>query len=123
MAINYKTHVEGDILHVTTSGFGESLEDVIAYGEAVIAEAKKHGCTRLLMDERNLDYRIDTVDIYRLANYYTNTYHSAGKIAFVTSEENIEDAKFWETAVRNRGLLCRIFTLKEEAEAWLDLPG
>ncbi len=123
MAINYETHVEGDTLHVTTSGFGESLEEVKAYGEAVVAEAKKRGCTQLLLDESNLDYRINTVDIYRLANYYTNTYHSAAKVAIVTGEDNLEDAKFWETAVRNRGLLCRIFTLKEEAEAWLDLPA
>ena len=120
MAINYKTHVEGNILHVTTSGFDESLEEVIAYGEAIMAEATKHGCTRILVDERQLEYRLSTVDTYELANYYAKTFRGIAKVALVTSSENLEDAKFWETAVRNRGLFYRIFTSKEEAEVWLD---
>ncbi len=120
MTIQYETHVEGDILHVTTSGFDESLEDVIAYGEAVVAEAKKYSCTRILIDESDLVYRLSTVDTYELADYYAKTFRGTGKVALVTSSENLEDAKFWETAVRNRGLFYRIFTSKEEAEAWLD---
>lgn len=121
MAINYETHVEGDILHVTTSGFDESLEDVIAYGEAVMAETTKHGCTRILVDESDLDYRLDTVDTYNLARYYAKTFHVAAKVALVASKENLEDAKFWETTIRNRGGLCNVFTSKDKAKAWLGL--
>ena len=121
VTIQYETCVEGDVLHVTTSGFNESMEEVRAYGEAIIAAAKQHGCMRLLIDERNLDYRIDTVDIYDLASYYAQTYHGPAKVALVANKEGLEDARFWETAVRNRGLLCRIFTSKEEAQAWLGL--
>jgi hypothetical protein len=123
MAIEYEMHVEGDILYVTTSGFDETLEEVMDYGTAVQRAAREKDCPYILVDETDLQYRLSTIDTYDLAKYYAYTFRDATKVALVTNEENMEDAKFWETAVVNRGLSYRVFSSKEEARAWLKVDA
>lgn len=119
MTISYDIQVEGDLLYVTASGSDESLEEVQAYGAAVVEACREHSCRRVLADERALDYRLSTIDTYDLAKYYSKYVPHVIRAAVVCSPGDLEDGSFWEVAVQNRGLLFRVFTDFEQARAWL----
>jgi hypothetical protein len=121
MGIEYEIEMEDDALYVTASGFDESLEEVTAYGQAVIDACKKHQCRKVLSDERDLEYRLNTVDTYELATYYAERVPDIIKVAVVCAPESYENGEFWETVVRNRALTFRVFTDMDEARTWLEL--
>jgi hypothetical protein len=123
MSITYKVRAEGDVLYVTASGFDKSLEEVTAYGQAVIAACRKHQCHKVLCDERALEYRLNTVDTYELAKYYAKYVPTLVKAAVICRPENYESGQFWETVARNRALTFRVFTKMNEARAWLELEA
>ncbi len=121
MAIDYHLSVEGTTVRAVTSGYDEELEEIQAYGQAVIDCCKAHACNKILADERDLVYRISTLDIYQLAKYYAEVLPKVIRAAIVCHPKYIADGAFWETAVVNRGLMVRVFTSLSEAEAWLGL--
>lgn len=120
MAIEFEITVEEDILHVMTSGYDESIEEVMSYGTTVMNAAMDNNCTQVLADEVDLQYRLSTIDTFKLAEYYATTFRKIMKVAVITSQENMKDAKFWETAVRNRGLNYCVFSSEAEARDWLE---
>jgi len=117
--IQYTFEKRGDMLVVETNGFDESLEEVIAYNDAVKAEAAKLECDKILADERGLEYRLSVIDTYELGDYLSRTAAMFAKIAIVTNEGNREAAQFWENVASNRGIVVRVFYAFEEAEEWL----
>jgi hypothetical protein len=121
MAIRYCIHTDGDLLRVVASGKDDSLEDVNNYGSAVVAAALSSGCRRILCDERELQYSIDTVDIYESAEFMAQQARGVVRAAIVTPAGHEDDAEFWETVAVNRGLKVRMFRRLEDAERWLGL--
>ena len=119
MAITYTFRVNDDLLIVEASGFDEGLSDVMAYGDAVIEAANASSVTRVLCDERNLEYRLDTVDTYKSAEYIAEHAPRIARIAIVTALEQSEEIDFWETVMVNRGMTIRVFTNLEDARTWL----
>ena len=119
MSIQFTTTIKDDLLIVRTKGRDESPEEVEKYGASVIEICKKKGCNKILIDERELKYNISTVDIYYLAKYYAEIVPSLVKAALVYNPAFKDDAKFWEDAITNRGLIVRIFTDIEQARQWL----
>lgn len=117
--IHYKLRQENDLLIVETSGYDESLEEALLYGQAVIEECNKSGVSRLLCIEAQLEYRLGTFDTFELARVASEHAKNMGRAAIVCNEKNIADAKFWETVAVNRGLIVRIFKDVESARAWL----
>ena len=119
MAISYKIEVEGDLLRVTASGFDESLEQTQQYGLAVIEAAVKHGCRRVLSDERDLEYRLNTINTYQLAQFMVENAPQIACAAVVCHPDFEVDAHFFENVVVNRGLMLRMFTDLTTAEMWV----
>lgn len=121
MAIEYEIQVQGDLLYVVASGFDENLEEVQAYGQAVIDACLEHQCRRILTDERRLRYELSTLETYELVKYYEKHTSMVVRVAIVCHPEYFEDAYFWETASQNRGLFFRAFSEMEKAREWLGL--
>ncbi len=121
MSIRYSMQVDGELLRVVASGKDDDLEDVNNYGAAVFAAVQSSGCRRVLCDERELQYSIETVDIYESAEFMAQQARGVAQVAIVTPAGHEEDAEFWETVAVNRGLKVRMFRRMEDAERWLGL--
>lgn len=119
MSIQFKIEVEGPLIRATASGTDDSLEEVEAYGTAVVESCRKNQCKYILCDERRLHYNLSTSETFDLGEYYTSYAPSVVRVAIVCSRENLEEASFFETVAVNRGLQIRVFTDMEEAENWL----
>ncbi|RMG60560.1 MAG: hypothetical protein D6722_20775 [Bacteroidetes bacterium] len=121
MAISYTFQRVKDLLRVKACGADDSLEDTLSYGRAIIQEAIKHNCQRVLCDERELVYRLGVVDTYKLGVTLAEVAPSIARVAIVCAPQDPQ-AGFFETVVRNRGLELRMFEQMEEAKAWLTEP-
>ena len=119
MSITYSFRAEGDTLYVDTSGFDDSLDEVLAYGAAVIEQALLHRTTRVLCDERQLVYRLTTLDTFAAAEYIAKEAPHIARIALVCAPQFFADAAFWENVAVNRGLSVCAFKDLERAKAWL----
>jgi hypothetical protein len=122
MAIEYSMEVSGDTLIVKVWGFDEGFEEAAAYNKAVESAAASAGCSRILCDERELEYRLNVTDTYRLGEYASEIARRFDKIAIVTVEGDEEIMRFWEDVTFNRGINVRVFFSEKEAVAWLSAP-
>ncbi len=120
MTIKYQSEFREKLLIVTASGRDDTLEQVIEYGCSVIALAVESGATRLLCDERGLEYTLDTVDTYKLAKTMAERAPKIIRVAIVCRPEFLVEGKFWETVAANRALLVRVDTDFDRALRWLD---
>jgi hypothetical protein len=121
MAISFEHEIQDDLLVVNASGFDESLRDPMDYGMAVLTIALEHGCRGILCDERHLEYRLGTLDLFDLAGAAAQHVPRTLLVALVPDASGIEDAKFYETVAVNRGVQVRAFIDIDEARRWLDL--
>ncbi|MFW5798361.1 MAG: hypothetical protein ACOCXX_01775 [Planctomycetota bacterium] len=93
----------------------------VVVGAAVIEACRHHNCSLVLVDERELTYRLSTGETCELGQYYASYCPPAVlRVALVVSRSNLEDAEFFETVTFNRGLQFTIFTSMDEALAWLE---
>lgn len=119
MAIQYDAKMQNDVLIVTTSGFDESLEEVQQYGMDVIEVAMRHRATRVLCDERDLEYRLDTIMTFESAKFIAEKAPKVGRVAIVCAPECLPSGQFWETVAVNRGLKVTVTADFERALAWV----
>lgn len=119
MSISYEYTVSGPLLHFVASGADDDVNDVLAYGAAVIEAALTHGTTRILCDERELEYRLGTMDTHRAATTVAEHAPHVALIALVCAPPFARDAAFFETVAVNRGLSVRAFTDIDAASRWL----
>ena len=119
MAITYNLKQEGKVLFVSASGMDDTVEEVKQYAHTVASTAEELKCTGILCDERNLKYRLGTLDTFDLARFVAKIAPSMAKIAIVCSPEDQGDAAFFETVAVNRGLEVKSFVDYERARAWL----
>jgi hypothetical protein len=120
MAIQFKTKTEGTLLLIETWGDDESLEEVQQYGLAIIQACLETRVTRVLCDERQLEYRLATVDTFKSAEFLATNAPRLVKMAVVCAEKYFADLKFWETVANNRGLEVRAFQDLEAARHWVE---
>lgn len=111
------------MLRVCAAGFDETLDQVRAYGMAIIEAALAHGAVRVLCDERSLEYRLGVIDTYRAAKTVAASAPSVVRVAIVCHPACVEDAGFFENVAVNRGLTLRTFTDLAAATAWLTDDG
>ena len=123
MAIDFRTWAEGETLVAHASGFDESLAEVQAYALAIIEAAVRGRFTRVLCDERDLEYRLRTVDTFKAAEFISEHAPRVAKIALVCNPKGLGDASFWETVAVNRGVTVRVFRERSLANLWLDEPA
>ena len=119
MAIDYTMTVQDKILTVHAWGFDESLEQVKQYGIALIEACVVNGVTHVLCDERDLEYRLSTIDTYEEAEFISAHAPHVARVAIIPNEKYVQDAQFWETVAVNRGLLVRMFQDPGAARVWL----
>lgn len=119
MSIRYVLKPEGDLLTVTTSGADESLEEVQQYGMAILRACQEGNYLRVLCDETELEYRLNTMDTFESAAFLASQAPKLAKAAIVYNSKYVEDARFWETVAVNRGLTVRVFKDVESARSWL----
>lgn len=119
MGIHYSAKVDGDVLVVTATGFDESADEVRQYGLWVIGEGKRTGVARILCDERELEYRLSTLDTYATAAFIAAEAPRLARVAIVCSPRSMDDARFFENVAVNRGLTVRAFEDIAEARAWV----
>lgn len=119
MPISFDHKLEGELLKITTQGSDDSLEDVYRYGMAILGLAIEHQCKLVLCDERNLAYKLSTMDTYELAEIASREAKFVQKIAVICNEKYLQNARFYETVAQNRGLTIRVTSEEEDALNWL----
>lgn len=119
MAITFQACIEDDLLIITASGRDEHVQEVIDYGISVIDLAVKKSVKRVLCDERNLEYALNTFDTFRVAEAIAARAPRLVRVAIVCGAAFLQDGKFWETVSVNRGLLVRVDTDIVQATEWL----
>jgi hypothetical protein len=120
MAIDYTVTQDGDTLLVHAKGFDGSLEEVQAYGMAIIKACLAHGVTHVLCNESELEYRLNTLDTYEVAEFIAQQVPALTKAAIVCHPRFIAAVSFWEDVAVNRGLRVRAFTDVVAARDWLN---
>lgn len=123
MSIHYTTKTEGDLLEVVASGCDDSLSEVNAYGGAIVAAAVQAHARRVLCNELDLTYKLNTIDLYDSAKFIAATAPHVARIAIVCRPDFAEDIQFWENTVVNQGLSMKGFHDLDKARAWLDRTG
>ncbi len=119
MAIGFESEVHDGILFVKAEGTDESTEQVLDYGRSVIRAAAKSGCTRVLCDEREVAYSLGTGGTIEAAERLVEHVPRVCRVAIVCSRDCLEEGRLWETVAGNRGLIVRVDTDPERAEAWI----
>ena len=119
MTITYNFEIDDDLLIVRTSGSDQNLDEVKAYGMAVIEAARTHECSQILCDERGLKHRLGPLDTYQYARYIATEAPDLGRVAIVPQPDGVRDASFWENVMINRGIMVRVFQSVDEARMWL----
>ena len=121
MAIKYQIEKQEEWLKVVASGEDDSLEEVLAYGGAIIQAAIEYSSKKILCDERGLRYAISLTDTYKLAEEASRFAKNVVRIAIVCNAHYLDEGRFFETVASNRGLIIRVTSNYDEATAWLDL--
>lgn len=113
---------KGNYLLVTVSGEVNAYDDVLAYIDALVAQLRRTNITRLLLDEREVSFNIDVLDIVLVTDQFmavpgitTRGY----RVACVCSHDNVEVIRAFETSFQNRSLNYRMFSQIHAAEKWL----
>jgi hypothetical protein len=123
MAISYFFETKENFLRVKSIGFDEDLNEVNAYGLAVVSVAISYDSTRILCDETELEYTLGTVDTFESAKVISHAAPKIARIAIACKPCHFQDAAFWETVAVNRGLTVRVFRTLAEAEDWVMRDG
>lgn len=119
MSISYEMNLETEFLRVTAKGCDENLQEVMAYGAAILNKCYETKCTKVLCDERELQYRLNTGENFDLAAHLADAVPMVGKVAIVHAPQFAKAMKFFETVGVNRGLQIKAFVDISKAENWL----
>ena len=97
------------------------VEDSLRKIQAVVQRGLEVGVRRFLMDERNLDFRLEAHDMAQLANHLerNNFQNNGNRVACLYNPKCLKNCKLRETMYQNRSVNYRIFEDEESALAWL----
>ncbi len=123
MSINFNSKIEDEILIITAAGKDDTVDQVVAYGQSIIQLGIESGTSKVLCDERNLEYAIGTFDIFEAATIIAEQAPRVARIAIVCRPQFLDDGNFWETVAVNRGLHVRMYTDINLAKSWLNEGG
>ncbi len=119
--MKYSCRIEekDDYLHVISEG-EETLRNVMATWKKIARVCNEQGYRKVLSEAR-MRGKVKLIDIYAFGTLFKETGVPLGlKIAVVCPEERVNDCRFAETVIYNRGLAkARVFTDLDEARAWI----
>lgn len=108
-----------DYLYALATAEADSLELSLAYWREIADEVKEKGYKKVLVEERIQRIMDSVFDMYALINGLTNLFRNI-RVAFVDPKlTQHEIILFGELVATNRGILCKVFSRREEAEKWL----
>ena len=128
MGLLYKIEPQPGYLLMTCEGYFEpSLID--QFTNQIIEACKKHRPSNFLIDNRQVEGEMSTMDRYNLSMVSAKKYLDeklTGRIpscrfAFVGNHPLVDPKRFGETVAVNRGLNVKVFTDIKEALAWLEV--
>ena len=122
MGIDYTFEHKDDLLIVRTTGKDVTFKEVKEYGMAILGTGLSTGSHKVLLDETDLQFSLETYDNFKSASYVSESIPHNVKIAIVCRPENYEMDIFRETVAVNRGLTVKVFTMRKNAEDWLLNP-
>jgi hypothetical protein len=108
-------------LKIIVSGAMESFDDLAGFAELLRRLSDEYGLHRALLDQRRLHMRLDTLDVYRLAESEVSAEAAVRgvRIACLPNSEDSGFARNMETIMHNRSISYRVFADEDEAVAWL----
>lgn len=123
-ALVWQTGVEpkGRFIVAHTSGVMQ-VEDLLRLVESLIAEARRHGLVKVLMDCRRMELGMSKSDIYACTSLCERKdVRRDMRTAVVVSPgtTRMDYYQFYETVAANNGWAVRLFTDLEVASAWLN---
>jgi len=119
MPISFTIKDKGSHIEVTSKGKFEGFEDVKKYSKAVSRASCQINNKNILCDERMINYELSVIETVKLADYISENYDRFTKVALVHKIEKLNEASFFETVSRNRGIHIKVTTNKKDAEKWL----
>jgi hypothetical protein len=118
--MGYEMSVEfhDEYIHVTLTG-QDTLPDVKEYWTKIAEVLHSNPQRKLLMDE-HLDGVVPDSDIHEWSEFMRTLGIPPGtKIAFSHFKERVDEYRFAETLLINRGFVTKIFDCLGEAKLWL----
>ena len=107
-------------LLVTLSGVAETVDEMRAFSEAMVARVQEANCKRVLLDERVTIKKLDFHDCMIHAERWVSEKPRIGlRIAAVYSPPDAREFHWVETIFQNRSIVYKIFDAMDEAERWL----
>lgn len=120
MSIEYSTRNKKNYFLVKCSGESSELDVISNYAREVSALCKEQGYKRMLVDEREREYKLSEVlDLYKLANFFVTLDIFDIRIAIVCQPQYLDHVRFFETTVNNRGMKIKYFVDPDSAKRWL----
>jgi hypothetical protein len=85
--------------------------------------ARSSGWQRILCDCKATRFTESVIGIYEAPDRLQMEKVPRGLRIAVIYEKDEQKHRFWETVVRNRGFMARVFRNPEDAAKWLNDPG
>lgn len=121
MSIQYAVEGKGAYLYFAGNGIEEGLEENMKIHAMILETCKRLSHSRVLIDDRQVEYTSSILSLYDLAGHYktTGAFSELDKVAVVANVQYHKDNVFYENVTRNRGINLRVFYDFDEAVAWL----
>jgi len=96
------------------------LESMKQQLEKMLKSCIQHHCSKILVNATQLDGLLSVLDRYQLGAFLDKMWDRDVRIAMVVPAEELIEHKFFETVVRNRGVLIETFGNTKDAQKWLE---
>ena len=114
------THLEIQNGYLFVAGIGEfDYRLAMEQFARVVAQAKTHACTRVLVDFTKIEGDISILTLYQVASQISNAAAEITALALIDRPERILPDRFWEKTAQNRGFNARVFGSMDEGRRWI----
>ena len=113
---------EPGYLFIKGVGYIRTLEEQQQWSDAVYREVIANNASRVLMDDRLLQFDSTVGDQCNIVQYYIDRYDSmirSVKAAFLLDASQGEVNRIWELYLHQRGFPWKVFTEFDDATAFL----
>ena len=122
MSYDLKMTCKSGFLHAEVTGI-RSVDTIVDAARRIIEECSTAMTSKVLVDVRQLQGRLDTLEAYQIPAETFEDLRRPGVIkaaAIVDHPEYLDRGRFFETVAQNRGFNLRIFGDVDEAVQWIE---
>jgi len=91
--------------------------------DTMVAACEQHGRSKVLLDCRRMTGDMPITARFEVAEYGASKRDRLRRFALLGREDMVLPANFVENVAVNRGMIMKIFTDFDEAEAWLTMSS